>query len=80
MSLTVTLSSSKTVTTIPAQTTTIDAGDIEIYRIVDNPSDKKISVFVNNLGEVVLDSLSDSNYPTNWTNADIQSALLSYLS
>ena len=80
MSLTVTLSSSKTVTTIPAQTTTIDAGDIEIYRIVDNPSDKKISVFVNNLGEVVLDSLSDNNYPTNWTNADIQSALLSYLS
>ena len=80
MSLTVTLSSSKTVTTIPAQTTTIDAGDIEIFRIVDNPVDKKISVFVNSLGEVVLDSLSESNYPTNWTNADIQSALLSYLS
>ena len=80
MSLTVTLSSSKTVTTVPAQTTTINAGDIEIFRIVDNPTDKKISVFVNNLGEVVLDSLSDSNYPTNWTNADIQSALLSYLS
>ena len=79
MSLSVSLSSSKTITTIPAQTTTIDAGSIEIFRIVDNPSEKKVSVFVNNLGEVVLDSLSDSNYPTNWTNADIQSALLSYL-
>ena len=80
MSLHISLSASKTITTVPAQTTTIDAGDVEIFRIVDNPSDKKISVFVNNIGEVVLDSLSDSNYPTNWTNADIQSALLSYLS
>ena len=80
MSLTVSLSSSKTVTTIPAQTTTIDAGDVEILRIVDNPVEKQIKVFVNGIGEVSLDSLSDSNYPTNWTNADIQSALLSYLS
>ena len=80
MSLTVSLSSSKTVTTVPAQTTTIDAGDVEILRIVDNPVEKQIKVFVNGIGEVVLDSLSDSNYPTNWTNADIQSALLSYLS
>lgn len=80
MSLTVTLSSSKTVTTVPAQTTTIEAGDVEIFRIIDSPVEKKISVFVNNIGEVVLDSLSDGNYPTNWTNADIQSALLSYLS
>ena len=80
MSLTVTLSSSKTVTTVPAQTTTLDAGEVEIFRIIDSPVEKKISVFVNNIGEVVLDSLSDSNYPTNWTNADIQSALLSYLS
>ena len=80
MSLTVSLSSSKTVTTIPAQTTTINAGDVEILRIVDNPVEKQVKVFVNGIGEVVLDSLSDSNYPTNWTNADIQSALLSYLS
>ena len=80
MSLTVSLSSSKTVTTVPAQTTTINAGDVEILRIVDNPVEKQIKVFVNGIGEVVLDSLSDSNYPTNWTNADIQSALLSYLS
>ena len=80
MSLTVSLSSSKTVTTVPAQTTTIDAGDVEILRIVDNPVEKQIKVFVNGIGEVSLDSLSDSNYPNNWTNADIQSALLSYLS
>ena len=80
MSLTVSLSSSKPVTTIPAQTTTINAGDVEILRIVDNPVEKQVKVFVNGIGEVVLDSLSDSNYPTNWTNADIQSALLSYLS
>ena len=80
MSLTVSLSSSKTVTTVPAQTTTLDAGDIEIFRIIDNPSEKKISVFVNSLGEVVLDSLSDNNYPSDWTNAEIQSALLSHLS
>ena len=80
MSLTVSLSSSKTVTTVPAQTTTIDAGDVEILRIVDNPVEKQIKVFVNGIGEVSLDSLSNSNYPNNWTNADIQSALLSYLS
>ena len=80
MSLTVSLSSSKTVTTIPAQTTTINAGDVEILRIVDNPVEKQIKVFVNGIGEVSLDSLSNSNYPNNWTNADIQSALLSYLS
>ena len=80
MSLTVSLSSSKTVTTVPAQTTTINAGDVEILRIVDNPVEKQIKVFVNGIGEVSLDSLSNSNYPNNWTNADIQSALLSYLS
>ena len=80
MSLSVSLSSSKTVTTVPAQTTTIDAGDVEILRIVDNPVEKQIKVFVNWIGEVSLDSLSNSNYPNNWTNADIQSALLSYLS
>ena len=80
MSLTVSLSSSKTVTTVPAQTTTIDAGDVEILRIVDNPVEKQIKVFVNGIGEVSLDSLSDSNYPNKWTNADIQSALISYLS
>ena len=80
MSLTVSLSSSKTVTTVPAQTTTIDAGDVEILRIVDNPVEKQIKVFVNGIGEVSLDSLSDSNYPNNWTNGVIQSSLLSYLS
>ena len=70
----------KTVTTVPAQTTTLNAGDIEIFRIVDNPVEKQIKVFVNDIGEISLDSLSDSNYPSDWTNADIQSALLSYLS
>ena len=80
MSLSVSLSSSNTVTTVPAQTTTIDAGDVEILRIVDNPVEKQIKVFVNGIREVSLDSLSNSNYPNNWTNADIQSALLSYLS
>jgi|TARA_E500000178_G_C16336973_1_gene451531 hypothetical protein len=80
MSLTVSLSSSKTITTVPAQTTTLNAGDIEIFRIVDNPVEKQIKVFVNDIGEISLDSLSDSNYPSDWTNADIQSALLSYLS
>ena len=80
MSLHISLSASKTITTVPAQTTTINAGDIEIFQIVDNPVEKQIKVFVNGIGEVSLDSLSNSNYPNNWTNADIQSALLSYLS
>lgn len=81
MSLKVTLSSSKTLTTQPAQTVTIPAGDIEIRRIVDVPGEKRVSVFVDELGQIDLAELSDSNYdsPANWTNADVQTAVSNYI-
>ena len=81
MSLKVTLSSSKTVTTQPAQTVSLPAGDIEIRRIVDIPNEKRVSVFIDNLGQIDLDELSGDNYdnPAEWTNASLQTAVSNYI-
>ena len=81
MSLKVTLSSSKTVTTQPAETVSLAAGDIEIRRIVDIPGEKRVSVFIDNIGQIDLDELSGDNYdnPAEWTNASLQTAVSNYI-
>ena len=79
MSLNVSISTQKTVETIPAVTVVVPAGDVVIERIVDNPVDKIIEVELADIGYVKLSSLSDSNYPSDWTYAEIQAAVTSYL-
>ena len=81
MSLKVTLSSSKTVTLQPAQTVSLDAGDIEIRRIVDVPGEKRVSVFIDDLGQIDLAELSGDNYdnPAEWTNASLKTAVANYI-
>ena len=79
MSLNVSISTQKTVETIPAVTVVVPAGDVVIERIVDNPVDKIIEVELADIGCVKLSSLSDSNYPSDWTYAEIQAAVTSYL-
>ena len=81
MSLTVNLSASKTITTVPAETITLPAGDLKIERIVDLPQQKQVNVFIEDLGKIELDELSGDNYdtPAEWTNASLQAAVLNYL-
>tara|TARA_R110000868_G_C10613696_1_gene741624 strand:- start:225 stop:479 length:255 start_codon:yes stop_codon:yes gene_type:complete len=81
MSLKVNVPSQKTLTIQPAQTVSVPAGDINIRRIVDVPGEKRVSVFVDEIGQIDLDELSGNNYdsPANWTNADIQTAVSNYI-
>jgi hypothetical protein len=79
MSLNVSISTQKTVETIPAVTVVVPAGDVVIERIVDNPVDKIIEVELADIGYVKLSSLSDSNYPSDWTYAEIKTAVTNYL-
>tara|TARA_R110001592_G_scaffold71194_2_gene217848 strand:- start:127 stop:381 length:255 start_codon:yes stop_codon:yes gene_type:complete len=81
MSLKVNVPSQKTLTIQPAQTVSVPAGDINIRRIVDVPGEKRVSVFVDEIGQIDLDELSGGNYdsPANWTNADIQTAVSNYI-
>ncbi len=80
MSLSVSLSTPKTVTVTPAQTETF-TGSVEIQRIVDIPADRKVIAFVPGLGRIELDDLSGDNYdtPSEWTNADVVAAVSSYI-
>lgn len=81
MSLTVNLSASKTITTVPAETIILPAGDLKIQRIVDLPQQKQVNVFIEDIGKIELDELSGDNYdtPAEWTNASLQAAVLNYL-
>tara|TARA_E500000318_G_C3409624_1_gene153045 strand:- start:146 stop:400 length:255 start_codon:yes stop_codon:yes gene_type:complete len=81
MSLSVNLSSQKTITLTPAETVTLPAGDLKIRRIVDLPQQKKVFVVVDGLGEIDLDELSGDNYdnPAEWTNASVQTAITNYI-
>ena len=81
MSLTVNLSASKTITTVPAETITLPAGDLKIQRIVDLPQQKQVFVFIEDLGKIELDELSGDNYdtPAEWTNASLKAAVSNYL-
>jgi hypothetical protein len=76
MSLKVSLTKSKKVITQPEQSVTF-SGDVEIERIVDIPSEKLVFAFVEGLGRIKLDDLSEDNYdtPAEWTNADVVTAV-----
>ncbi len=81
MSLSVNISSEKTITTVPAETITLPAGDLKIRRIVDLPQAKKVFAVVDELGQIDLDELSGDNYdnPAEWTNASVQTAITNYI-
>lgn len=74
--LTVSLSAEKEFVTQPEQSVTL-SGDVVIRRIVDIPGEKKVIAFVDGVGRLELDELSGDNYdtPTEWTNADIVTAV-----
>ena len=80
MSLKVSISENKTIVTIPEQSVKLN-GEITINRIVDMPSEKKVFVLTKELGKIDLPSLSDENYdtPSEWTNADVVSAIEQYV-
>ena len=80
MSLHVTLSEDKTITVMPAQVETLPAGDINIVKIIDFPSEKQIYAYVQPIGRIYLDSLSGDNYDGQWTNTDVQSAVSAWIS
>lgn len=81
MSLTVNLSASKTITTVPAETITLPSGDLKIQRIVDLPQQKQVNVFLEEIGKIELAELSGDNYdtPAEWTNASLKTAIQNYL-
>jgi hypothetical protein len=80
MSLKVSVSANKTIITLPEQSVKLN-GEITINRIVDMPSEKKVFVLTKELGKIDLPSLSDENYdtPSEWTNADVVSAIEQYV-
>ena len=80
MSLIITLSENKTVTVQPAQTQTVQAGEIAISKIIDLPIEKKVYAYFNPVGRILLDSLSGDNYNGEWKNSDIQSAVSAWIS
>lgn len=53
--------------------------EIEIERIIDIPKQKKVIVFIGGK-RIELPSLSNDNYdnPSEWTNADIITAVKAY--
>tara|TARA_R110000744_G_scaffold37879_1_gene86591 strand:+ start:135 stop:389 length:255 start_codon:yes stop_codon:yes gene_type:complete len=81
MSLSVNIPSEKTITTVPAETVTVPAGNLKIRRIVDMPQQKKVFVILEELGQIELNELSGDNYdnPAEWTNADVQTAIANYI-
>jgi len=74
--LSINLSSAKTVVTQPEQSVTLE-GEVIIRRIVDIPGEKKVIAFVEGIGRLELDELSGDNYdtPAEWTNADVVTAV-----
>lgn len=80
MSLTVSLTEEKNVTVQAAQVVTLN-GDVQISRIADLPTERKVFAFVEGLGRIELESLSGDNYdnPNEWTNADVVSAVQAWI-
>tara|TARA_S200002703_G_C3695294_1_gene213512 strand:- start:3 stop:263 length:261 start_codon:yes stop_codon:yes gene_type:complete len=80
MSLEVTLSENKTIITQPEESQTL-SGNVQINRIVDIPAQRQVNVFVEGIGRIELDELSGDNYdtPAEWTNADVQTAVLNWI-
>jgi len=77
MSLKITLTTPQVIVKQPEVTETIT--EIVIERIVDMPEQKKVAVFIG--GErIELKTLSGDNYdtPSEWTNADVVTAVKAY--
>lgn len=72
MSLEVNLSEEKNVIKQPAETLAL-SGAVKIDRIVDFPQLRKVIAFVDDIGGIPLENISDDNYdtPAEWTNADV---------
>lgn len=75
-SLSINLSSAKTVVTQPEESVTLE-GEVIIRRIVDIPGEKQVVAFVEGIGRLELDELSGDNYdtPAEWSNDDVVTAV-----
>ena len=68
------LKNKKTITVSPARTKEIES--LTVVRIINLPTEKKVRVFVRELGQPMdLPQLSGENYGV-WTNASIEKAVL----
>ena len=78
--LSINLSSAKTVVTQPEESVTLN-GEVVIRRIIDIPGEKKVAAFVDGIGRLELNDLSGDNYdtPAEWTNADVLAAVKSII-
>ena len=64
---------------VAAEQVTID-GDVKILRIVDLPEQTTIRVFVDKLPDpITLSDLSGDNYGSDWTYADVKTAVSDYI-
>ena len=57
----------------------IPKSNLIIASIIDSPSDKTVSADFGGLINITLSDLSDSNYKTNWTHSDIQTAVFNWI-
>jgi hypothetical protein len=78
MSFIVPLSQSKDLVIRPAVTKTVN--EIVIEKVIDNPTDKTVYVFIGEVGLVKLDALSDDNYDNpQWNNESLTTAVRNYI-
>tara|TARA_A100001391_G_scaffold185884_1_gene154711 strand:- start:105 stop:359 length:255 start_codon:yes stop_codon:yes gene_type:complete len=78
--LTITIDSDSTVVVVPAITESFTTGQVvEIISIYDNPAESLVQAEVDGIGIIKLDSLSDGNYVTNWTNSQVATAVKNYI-
>jgi hypothetical protein len=70
----ITLANKKTITVAPARTKDIEK--LTVVRIVDLPVEKKVRVFVRELGlPIELSKLSGENYG-DWTDKSVETAIV----
>jgi len=69
----ITLANKKIITVAPARTKEVEK--LTVVRIVDLPIEKKVRVFIRELGlPLDLPQLSDENYKE-WSDSDVESAV-----
>jgi len=78
MSLSIPLTSTKTIVTRPAITK--DITEVVIEKIFDSPSEKTVSVFLKDIGIVTLSDLSGDNYDNpQWSNESLIASVTNYV-
>ena len=71
--LSITLTAETEFTIQPAETVKLN-GSINILSIIDTPEHKTVEVDVDNVGTILLEDLSDTNYG-DWTSSQVTAAV-----